>query len=429
MILTTYPSRLSGTVCIPGSKSHTVRAVLIAAMARGESTIRRPLIAADTRSALAAAQGLGAEIKEEDNLWRIRGTGGAPRAAGQLIDVGNSGTTLFIALGMASLIRQGEICFDGDQQTRRRSAANLIRSLNDLGSAVTSEGDKPGCCPIRVRPRLRGGRTSIECPTSQYLTSLLLCTPLAEQDTEITVPLLYEHPYAGMTLDWLKRLGIKIEALDDLSHFYVPGGQSYCGFDRDIPADFSSATFFLCAAAITGSELVLPGLDMADSQGDRAVVEYLRAMGARIETDANTIHVRSGAELRGVDLDLNATPDALPAMAVSACFARGRTVLGNVPQARIKETDRIAVMARELSRLGGRVQERADGLVIDGAGLKSGRAHGHRDHRVVMAFAIAGLAADGPISVDTAETAAITFPNFVALLRAAGAKVEEREEK
>ncbi|MCX7934461.1 MAG: hypothetical protein N3A66_04280, partial [Planctomycetota bacterium] len=292
MIFTTYPSRLQGEVRIPGSKSHTVRAALIAAMAKGESAIREPLISADTRSALAAARGLGAEVKEEPHLWRIRGVNGVPQAAGQLIDVGNSGTTLFIALGMAALLRQGEIRFDGDEQTRRRSAANLIRSLNDLGAEVVAKGEKPGCCPISVRPRLIGGCPRIECPTSQYLTSLLLCAPLAERDTEIEVPLLYEHPYVRMTLDWLQRLSIRVEASDDLSHFRVPGGQTYGAFDRAIPADFSSATFFLCAAAITGSDLTLRGLDMADSQGDKAVVEYLRAMGARIEASADAVRVR-----------------------------------------------------------------------------------------------------------------------------------------
>lgn len=176
----------------------------------------------------------------------------------------------------------------------------------------------------------------------------------------------------------------------------------------------------MCAAAISGSTLTLLGLDMKDTQGDKAVVEMLRQMGAKIEELPEGIRITGGA-LRGGEFDLSATPDALPAMAVTACFAEGRTRLFNVAQARLKETDRICVMRRELAEMGAEIEETLDGLVIEGRPLHAARVSGHSDHRVVMALAVAGLMCKGRTEIDTAEAVGITFPSFVELMRGAGA--------
>jgi 3-phosphoshikimate 1-carboxyvinyltransferase len=193
-----------------------------------------------------------------------------------------------------------------------------------------------------------------------------------------------------------------------------------------VPGDFSSATFFLVAGALGGNDVTLTGLDMNDTQGDKAVVDMLKAMGARIDIGEDAIRV-AGGELVGGEFDLNATPDALPAMAVAGCFARGTTRLVNVPQARLKETDRIAVMHQALSTLGGKVTELPDGLVIEHSELKGGNVHGHADHRVVMALAVAATACKKATTIDTAETAAVTFPNFTELMTSLGAKLRQRE--
>jgi 3-phosphoshikimate 1-carboxyvinyltransferase len=227
-----------------------------------------------------------------------------------------------------------------------------------------------------------------------------------------------------MTLQWLDRVGLNYTS-KGLDWFKIPGGQSIKGFECDIPGDFSTASFFICGGVLAGRDLVLEGLDINDSQGDKAVIEYLRRMGADIEVEDDKLIINKSS-LKGVDIDLNATPDALPALAVTACFADGPTKLYNVPQARSKETDRISVMRSELSRIGGDIEELEDGLIIRPARLKGGKVDGHGDHRVVMSLALAGLVTDEPVVVSGSQAAAITFPEFVGLMRGLGADLAER---
>lgn len=422
MNLRCRPSALRGAVEIPGSKSHTIRAVAIAAAASGESRIREPLESDDTQAAVDTYTALGAVVEKERGIWRVMGTGGAFQAPSDTIDVGNSGTTLRIALGSCALLESGSATLTGDEQIQRRPAGPLAASLTDLGAAVESLNGS-GCAPFRVEGALTGGETSIEAVTSQYITSLLMATPLAAGDSVIKVPLLNERPYVEITLDWLKRQGIRVEYENDYSEFRVPGRQSYKPVDRRIPGDFSSATFFLAAGALGENEVTGLGLDTGDTQGDKAVVDYLRAMGAEVTIAEEGVSVRA-KQLEGCELDLNATPDALPMMAVAACFARGETRLVNVPQARLKETDRIAVMAEELTKMGADIEERPDGLVIRQSDLKGATVEGHGDHRVVMSLAIAATQASGDTTIAGAEAAAVTYPGFVEALRSLGGDVE-----
>jgi len=426
MRLVCRPSRLRGSVEIPGSKSHTIRAVAIASLADGESQIREPLASADTLAAVDVYRALGARIDLKDDVWTVNGIAGQPTAPENVLDVRNSGTTLRIAVGSAALLTEGLAVFTGDEQIRRRPIGPLATSLNDLGASITSTRGN-GRAPLVVGGRLRGGRTSIEAVTSQYLTSLLINTPLALDETIIEVPLLNERPYVQITLDWLARGGITLERRE-LEWFRVPGGQRYRPFDVRVPADFSSATFFLAAGVLGDNDVLLRGLDHQDAQGDKAVIDYLRRMGARIDFEPEGIRVRPG-KLVGCELDLNATPDALPMMAVVGCFAEGRTALVNVPQARLKETDRIAVMCAELSKMGARISERPDGLVIERSDLKAADVNGHFDHRVVMALAVAGTAVNGETRISTAEAVDVTFPTFMQCMTGLGADMRVEEDK
>lgn len=439
MKLTANKSRLSGSVEIPGSKSHTIRAVAIAALAEGTSVIRKPLAASDTLSCMDAYRLLGAEITRP-NEWVVRGTGGRLRVPDDVINVGNSGTTLYIALGSACL-GSGLSIFTGDDQIRRRPAGPLIQALDQLGARVISTRGN-GMAPIIVDGPMTGGEVRLDgSKTSQYLTSLLLNCPLARGETVIEVENLVERPYVEMTLAWLAEQGVEI-GNEGFRRFVIPGGQSYRAFDRAIPADWSSAAFFMCAAAITGSDITLPGLDLDDTQGDKALAGMLESMGAKVEAlssapatevaattmqspPAGTGGVRiTGGALKGGEFDLADTPDALPALAVTACFAEGETRLVNVAQARLKETDRISVMREELSKMGADIEELPDGLVISGrpaGGLHAAQVNGHHDHRVIMALAVAGLALEGETTVYTAEALSVTFPTFVELMQSAGA--------
>lgn len=415
------PSRLTGSVEIPGSKSHTIRAVAFASMANGTSEIRSPLDSEDAQASVRAFRALGAEIQLTQERWTVAGVGGVPRIPDNVIDVANSGTTLRIALGCASLLREGAAVFTGDHQIRRRPAGALSASLCDLGASVCSTR-RNGCAPLIVEGTLRGGETTIECVTSQFLTSLLVCTPLAEQDTRIHVPLLNEAPYVGMTLDWVRRLGIQLEHAEDLSEFTIPGGQSYPELKCRIPGDFSSATFFLAAGALGNNDILCRGLDMTDTQGDKAVVSYLADMGARVELAEDGIRI-CGNGLKGVEIDLNATPDALPMLAALACFAEGETRLVNVPQARIKETDRIAVMHSELSKMGANVEELPDGIIVRRSDLRGADVESHDDHRIAMALAIAATQARGNTTIHNAEAVSVTYPGFAEALANLGGRI------
>ncbi|MDR1179315.1 MAG: 3-phosphoshikimate 1-carboxyvinyltransferase, partial [Spirochaetales bacterium] len=425
MIKTIHPARFSKTILVPASKSHTIRALFIASFAEGTSRVLNPLDSEDTASCLRVCRLFGARITEGktsggERILIVEGNRGCPAPPGLPVDVGNSGTTLYFASALAALAG-AEVSFTGDGQICSRPSENLLRSLEDLGAKVSCEAG--GRAPFTVRGPLRGGKTSIECPTSQYLSALLLAAPLISPPgpigpselpegracTEIDVPLLYEEPYVEMTLRWLEDQGIRLER-QGLRHFVIPGGQRYHAFEKAVPGDFSSATFFFCAAAVSGGPVTLRGLDMGDAQGDKAVISILKSMGCAVKTAGTSITL-TGASLKGRDIDMNAIPDALPALAATACFAGGKTRLLNVPQARLKETDRIAVMASELSKMGARIRELPDGLEIEGgADLRGCRVDGHADHRVVMALAIAALSARGTTEIEGAEAVAVTFP-------------------
>jgi 3-phosphoshikimate 1-carboxyvinyltransferase len=284
----------------------------------------------------------------------------------------------------------------------------LFAALENLGAKIDSNEEK---CPFTITGPIAGGTTNVDGISSQFLTAILFAAPLAKNDTTIQVFNLHERPYVNITLDWLRKQNIRFEN-KGLDWFRVKGGQNYLAFNGRIAADFSTATFAVCAAAITQSELFIKGLDFNDHQGDKAIFNYLEQMGMIIEHKPDGVLVKGG-KLRGIDIDLNDTPDALPALAATACFAEGQTGLLNVKQARIKECDRIAAMATELTKMGAQVEELPDGLIVHGGPLRGAELHGYHDHRMVMALGLAGLGANGVTSVDTAEAPAVTYPGFV----------------
>jgi 3-phosphoshikimate 1-carboxyvinyltransferase len=412
-------STLSGEILIPASKSHTIRAVAIASMAEGRSVLHNPLESADTRSAIRAALEFGARIGTSGNDWIIDGAGGEINKVASFVDVANSGTTLRIFSALAALASH-DITFDGDSSIRSRPMTPLIDSLRNLGVKVKSLNGK---CPFTIHGPMKGGYTTVNGISSQFLTALLFSSPLANGETEITVENLHEKPYIEITLDWLSSQGIKFEQ-KGLDWFRVPGGQKYKAFERQIPADFSTATFALCAAAITQSEILIKGLDFSDHQGDKQVFKFVEEMGAELRYTSQGVVVK-GKTLHGITIDMNDTPDALPALAVTACFAKGKTKLLNVAQARLKECDRISAVTTELRKMGAGIEELGDGLIIGQSDLKGTSVNGYNDHRMVMALALAGMGASGETHVNTAEAVSVTYPGFLDDFLALGAKLKK----
>jgi 3-phosphoshikimate 1-carboxyvinyltransferase len=331
----------------------------------------------------------------------------------QAIDVGNSGTTLFLGLAVASLA-SFPVTFTGDSQIHRRSAQHVLDALQGLGVKVSSSN---GYVPITVQGPWHGGRVSIECPTSQYLSALLLAAPCASAVTEIEVPLLNEKPYVAMTCNYLNNQNIPYEHTEDWSFFRIPGGASYKAINGRVPADFSSAAFPAGAAALGGEPLTLEGLDYADVQGDKILFQWLEQMGCTVQWNGQKVTVSRHGTLRGGTFDLNAVPDLVPIMAVLCAYAEGESFLTNVRHARLKETDRIASMAAILTSLGADCEELSDGLHIHGGKTLHGRTvDGCGDHRIVMAVAIAALKATEAITITGSEAASVTYPGFWEML-------------
>ena len=423
MILSIKPSIARGTTGVPGSKSHSIRAVAFASLASGKSTISNPLDSEDGLSAASVYGSFGAAVHKEKDVWSVEGFGARPVAPQGVLDVGNSGTTCRMALGTAALLREGEARFDGDSQTRKRPMGPLLDALSNLGARAQSTGS--GYLPVTVGGPWRGGRTKVDGATSQFTSSLLLNAPFGDEVTIIEPIDLNERPYVEMTLWWLDRLGLEYER-DEYRSFTVPGGQTLSEFEVTVPADWSSAAFLVAAGALPGGDVTLEGLDLDDSQGDKEILRFVDDMGADVLVSEASIRIR-GKALRGGEFDLNATPDLLPVMAVLGAFADGETRLVNTPQARIKETDRISAMREVIETLGGEARELADGIIIKGRGLKGGQVHGFGDHRIVMSAAVAGLAAPEGVSVDTAEAMAVTFPDFCERMASLGAGMETRD--
>ncbi|MBI2138774.1 3-phosphoshikimate 1-carboxyvinyltransferase [Candidatus Woesearchaeota archaeon] len=414
---------LQGEITIPGSKSHTIRAVIIASLAEGKSTIRNPLSSDDTLAAVHACRALGAQINTDSpHEWTVEGFGKNPKKPEGPINLQNSGTSLRLMSGVIAALCDFEVELDGDESLRTRPMQPLLTSLNQLGAeAFTLKNN--GLCPLHIKGKMKGGKTSVSGVTSQFASSLLIACPLLPEDTEIYVFKPNEVPYIDLTLAWLKEQGIKVEGKSDHSYFKVFGNQKYKPFTKPIPADWSSAAFPMVAGAITQSNILIKNLDINDVQGDKAIVDYIQRMGGSISIEKLGLRI-IGKPLHGAELDINKTPDALPALAVLGCFAQGTTTLYNVPQARIKETDRIAAMAEELAKLGADIKERDEGLVIHQSKLVGNKARGHGDHRIVMALSLAGMNAQGKTEITNAEAISVTFPGYIELMKSLGAKFE-----
>ncbi|WP_129597035.1 3-phosphoshikimate 1-carboxyvinyltransferase [Methanohalophilus profundi] len=413
---------VEGEVFAPPSKSYTHRAITIGSLSE-KCVVRRPLISEDTKATIRACKMLGAQINEEKGDLFIEGVKGKPHIPEDVIDVGNSGTTLRFMTAVASLV-DGVSILTGDNSLRTRPNGPLIEVLHDLGVEVISTLNN-GCAPLVVKGGLKGAIAKIDGSiSSQFISALLIACPLTSQSTTLSIKgELRSKPYVNVTLEILREAGAEI--FEDSNHnikFIIPPNQDYNLRDYLVPGDFSSASYLLAAAAMTGSRVVVKNM-FPSQQGDMAIIDLLKQMGAGVSWDKeNGVVTVNGRDLKGVRVDAAATPDLVPTIAVLGAVAEGQTVIENAEHVRYKETDRLHAMAVELKKMGVSVKEDQDQLTIKGGKLKGGDLHGWHDHRIVMALTIAGMVA-GDTTVDTAESIFISYPNFFDDVRSLGADV------
>lgn len=416
---------LRGVVRVPPSKSHSFRALIMAALADGTSRILDPVVSNDWMRGVEALEMFGARIDPKaDNVWEITGTAGELTTPDDIVDCGNSGIILrfFMALGACC---EGYTAFTGDHSLRHiRLCQPLIDAINSLGAwAVSTKGD--GHAPVVVRGRLKGGKARIDGMDSQPVSALLMAASLAEAPTELMVDRPGEKPWVGVTLDWLSRCGVEFSN-ENFEHYRIRGRSRWEAFEARIPLDWSAALYLIVAALLTeGSEIRVPGLDINDSQGDKAVINVLREMGADIETTGEALIAR-GSKLTGRTIDCNDFVDQFMLLAMVGAFAEGETVLTNAEVCRHKECDRISEMHNALGAMGADVEERPDGLVIRRSKLHGAVLDSRSDHRMVMTLAVGALAARGQTEISDIECVKKTFPDFVAQMQGVGADMQKQ---
>lgn len=410
-----------GELRAPPSKSYTHRAVIIASLAGGSSTVRSPLIARDTVASINAARLLGAEIEEASGYLRIRGRG-RPATPEDVIDAMNSGTTLRIMTPVAGLVESGYTVITGDASLRRRPMQPLLDALHMLGVRCWSTRMN-GCAPIIVEGGGRmGGACSIRGDvSSQFISGLLIAAPCAERTVEIRVKgELVSRPYVDATLYAQSIFGVEI-ARDGEGYIAEPTGYSPAEFT--VPGDYGLAAFLLSAPFVAGGEVEISGLTPAPPQADKRIIEIIGEMGGEIEQVGESVRARH-SELRGIEVSLRDAPDLLPPVACLACVARGTTSIRHVGHARYKESDRVRVLSEELRKLGVEVEEHPDGLSITPRRLRPARLESRGDHRLFMCFSILAMAVEGGLEILDPGSFDVSYPGFVRDLSLIGGEVE-----
>ncbi len=419
MKLTIQKSDIKGTVSAPPSKSYTHRAIAIAALSK-KATVNNPLISEDTKATIRASEAFGASIEPKKDSLIIKGFDGKPKIPENVIDIANSGTTLRIMTAVASLAN-GATVLTGDASIRTRPNTPLLNALNDLGAeAFSTRGN--GTAPLVVRGKMRGGRVHIDGSiSSQFISALLIACPFAQNETRVMIKgELKSRPYVNITIEMLRSAGARIIE-ESAGTFVMPPEQEYGMKSYNVPGDFSSASYMMAAGALCG-EVTVKNL-FPSEQGDSALIEILKKMGAQISWDRKKGEVKvSKSELHGIAVDVGKTPDLVPTLAVLGAASEGTTIIENAEHVRYKETDRLHAMTVELKKMGVDIKEEKDRLIIKGGKIKGAKVHGWDDHRIVMALAIAGMVA-GETTIDTAECVGISYPGFFEELEKVGASV------
>ena len=441
---------LSGNIVVPGSKSHTIRALILASLAEGVSHISNPLPSADCLSASKAIQEIGAKVDfdNENNIWTVTGAGKNVHLPSNVVDVGNSGSVLYFFTPICATF-EGWSIFTGDSSIRKRPVLHLLEALKQLGANCYVSRPEENAPPALVQGPIKAGKVVTDGRLSQYISGLMMASTLIDGKLEIELTDPKEVPYLDMTKYWLESLGVQVEMSSDYKKISVTGPYQLKAFDKAIPSDWEAVAFPLIAALISDSKIVIDNVDGSGTQGDDAIVSVLQSVGADIKWNKETsqLFVTGGNRLSTENLtdktlrvNLAGFPDAICALAVIACFIEGKTVLEDIGVCRRKETDRIKVMKSELEKLGAKVEEGEDFIAIYGHSpilpdgsenpeftLHGGNVESYDDHRVAMSLACLGLGLkDGEnVIVKDAECCSVSFPGFFEVMNKINANFTE----
>jgi 3-phosphoshikimate 1-carboxyvinyltransferase len=405
-------THLKATVTVPGSKSYTQRALIIAALAEGESVLQNALIAEDTHYLMEALKALGAEVQVTGHEVMVTGTGGLLRNPGDAIYLGNNGTAMRLLTVVAALGR-GLITLTGSERLCQRPIKPLLDALSRMGvEAHTQNND--GCPPVTVHAHgLQGGKVIFaDIESSQYISAMLICAPYAQNDTVIElqgqIPSL---PYVAMTVEVMEAFGVTVDH-DSPSRYGVTSGRHYQAQPYPIEGDCSSASYFFLAAALCKGTVRVEHINPRTLQGDIGLLPIMEELGCRVARGEDWVEVTGGTLAEGeYTYDMGEMPDMVPTLAALAAVRPGRTVITNCPHLRIKESDRLAALATELKKMGVAVYEQEDGLIIEGGSPHGAEIETYNDHRIAMTFACLGLAIPG-IRIKDAECVYKSFPGF-----------------
>jgi len=396
-------------VTVPGSKSYTHRILIASALSDGLCFVENALRSEDTLLTLEALRQIGVHIVDNDKIM-IHGTKGILKPCDTPIYLANSGTSMRLLTAVAAL-GKGRYTLTGSERMSQRPIQDLLDGLQQMGVSAQSL-NKTGCPPIKIiGGKIKGGRIELKCGiSSQYLSGLLLISPYTQDGIEIIVtegPV--SKPYIDLTVDVMTQLGVNVER-EGYNRFCIPGKQVYKAGTYMVEPDASNASYFWAAAAVTGGTVKVRGITKDSRQGDVRLTELFEAMGCKVIHEKDGLAV-SGGKLRAIEADMADMPDVVPTLAVVAAFAEGTTVIKNVAHLKAKESDRLAAVAAEVSKMGIEAVTTDSGLII-----KGGKPHGaeidtYNDHRIAMCFAVAGLAIPGVMIRD--ETCVEkSFPNF-----------------
>ncbi len=405
--------RLDTTVAIPGSKSYTNRALLVAALAEGESRLSGALFSDDTDYMAESLRTLGVVVEADEATasFVVTGNGGKIPVAGAELYIGNSGTTSRSIISCVALGR-GTFVIDGDEPMRKtRPIADLLDALKQLGVDARSRHDN-GCLPVDVSATgFKGGHTELDASkSSQFLTSLMLTGPCTDEGLQIEMAGEFKTQYIDITMAVMRAFGAEVEH-DNYRRFRIPGAQRYQGRDYAVEPDASNASYFFAAAALTGGRVRVEGISADSAQGDIHFVDVLEEMGCTVRRDSAGIEVAGPAKLKGIDVDMKAISDTALTLAALAPFAESPVRIRNIEHSRWQETDRVAAMATELERLGVAVEEYQDGITVIPSVPQPAAIDTYSDHRIAMSFALVGLKVSG-VRINDPGCVRKTFPTY-----------------